>query len=128
MSWRPEHLRRWYLLGVLLVLVVIYLSLAPQQELPPVGFNDKWEHVLAYFGLTVWFGGLYPVRRYPQLVAGLVVLGGALEFAQGAMQMGRSADLRDFIAGCLGVGIALLLLFLGLRHWATWIERLVGRA
>jgi VanZ family protein len=121
--WRREHHRRWYLLGLLLVLAVLYSSLVPISDLPPIGFNDKLEHGTAYVLMMLWFGGLLPLRLYGWLVAGLLVLGGGIEIAQGVMALGRTADWHDFLADTGGVAVGLLLCLLGLRHWADWIER-----
>ncbi len=123
MSWRRAHLRRWYLLGLLLVLAVLYTSLAPASDLPPIGFNDKLEHGSAYMLMALWFGGLVPMRQYGWLAAALLALGGGIEIAQGLMQLGRTADILDFAADGAGMAAGLLLCLCGLRHWASWIER-----
>lgn len=123
MSWKREHHRRWYLLGLLLVLSVLYTSLVPARDLPPIGFNDKLEHGTAYVLMMVWFGGLLPLRQYAWLVAGLLALGGGVEIAQWLMALGRTGEWLDFAADAGGVAAGLLLCLLGLRHWATWIER-----
>jgi hypothetical protein len=123
MKWRREHHRRWYLLGLLLVLLVVYTGLAPGDDLPSVAMNDKFEHGLAYAALALWFGGLVPLRQYGALAVALVALGGGIEIAQGLMDLGRTADWLDFSADAAGVAAGLMLCLLGLRHWASWIER-----
>ena len=123
MNWRREHHRRWYLLGLLMVLAVLYTSLVPARDLPPIGFNDKLEHGSAYALMMIWFGGLMPLRQYGWLIAALLLLGGGVEIAQRLMDVGRTADILDFAADASGVAAGLLLCLLGLRYWAFWIER-----
>ena len=53
--------------------------------------------------------------------------GGGIEIAQGAMGLGRDADILDFVADSVGVLIALIALYLGLGAWPRWIERLIWR-
>ena len=118
-----RHYRTWYLLGAVLTLVVIVSSLVPPQDLPRWHINDKLEHLIAYSGLAIWFGGLLPPRRYAQLALALLALGGGIEIAQGLMGLGREADWRDFFADALGVGFGLSLSMAGLRHWASWLEQ-----
>jgi hypothetical protein len=123
MKWQLEHHRRWYLLGLMLVLLVLYTSLAPASDLPDLSVNDKLEHGTAYALMMLWFGGLVPLRLYGWLVASLLALGGGIEIAQGLMQMGRTADWFDFFADAAGVAVGLSICLLGLRHWGDWIER-----
>ena len=118
-----RHYRAWYLLGAVLTLVVIVSGLVPPQDLPRLRISDKFEHLIAYVGLAIWFGGLLPPRRYVHLALALLVLGGGIEIAQGLMGLGREADWRDFFADALGVAFGLALSMAGLRHWASWFEQ-----
>ena len=118
-----RHYLAWYLLGAILTLVVIVSSLVPPRDLPHWRISDKFEHLVAYAGLAIWFGGLLPPRRFPQLALALLALGGAIEIAQGLMGLGREADWRDFYADALGAGFGLSLSLAGLHHWATWLEQ-----
>jgi VanZ family protein len=122
------HARTWYLLGMLLVLTVTYTSLAPVTDLPSVSFNDKLEHGIAYMVITLWFGGLLARRRYWLLTLSLLALGAAIEIAQGAMQMGRTADVMDWLADAAGVAVGMGACLAGLGQWVSWIERLVRQA
>jgi len=118
-----RHYRTWYLLGAALTLVVIVSSLVPPHDLPHWRINDKFEHLIAYAGLAIWFGGLLPLRRYGLLAVALLALGGGIEIAQGLMGLGREADWRDFYADALGAAFGLSLCLAGLRHWASWLEQ-----
>jgi VanZ family protein len=120
---KPSHHLTWYFLGVLLTLVVIVSSLVPNEDLPHVRVSDKVEHIVAYSGLALWFGGLMPPRRYVYLALALLALGGGIEIAQGLMGLGREADWRDFYADAFGVALGLALCLAGLKHWASWLEK-----
>ncbi|MGH8253886.1 MAG: hypothetical protein ACRES2_07575 [Steroidobacteraceae bacterium] len=119
----PRHFLTWYLLGAVLTLVVIISSLVPNEDLPHWGISDKVEHIMAYSGLALWFGGLMPPRRYVYLALALLALGGGIEIAQGQMGLGREADWRDFYADAFGVGLGILVCLAGLQHWASWLEK-----
>jgi VanZ family protein len=57
----------------------------------------------------------------------MLLFGGGIEIAQGAMGLGRDADIMDFVADSVGVVVALIALYLGLGAWPRWIERLIWR-
>lgn len=118
-----RHARLWYGLGAVLILVVVIASLVPPRDLPHLRVSDKTEHLIAYLGLALWFGGLVPLRHFLWLALGLLALGGGIEIAQGLMGLGREADWRDFYADAYGTGIGLLVSLAGLRHWVRWLER-----
>jgi len=77
------------------------------------GMSDKAMHVMAYFVLTflVWFAvSPYEKVRWDRIkhwfvVLAVIVYGALDEILQG--RVGRSADIHDFIADCLGVLLAL---------------------
>ena len=122
MRWLFNHWLFWYVVGVVLVAVVVISSLVPAHELPTVGLSDKAEHFIAYAGLALWFGGITEPAHYYRMALWLLVLGGGIEIAQGAMHMGREADWNDFFADAVGVAAGLLACLAGLRNWASWIE------
>ena len=115
--------RAWYLVGVVLTAIVIVGSLLPDRDLPHMRLSDKVEHLGAYAGLALWFGGLIAPRRYLRLGLALLALGGGIEIAQGLMGMGREADWLDFYADTLGVALGLSLCVAGLCRWAAWLEQ-----
>jgi len=116
--------RFWWALGWGMVLFILGSTLAPERYVPDVHLWDKAEHALAFFGLTFWFGGLLSRARYPAIAAVMLLLGGGIEFAQGAMNWGRDEDIMDFVADAVGISVALMLLYAGLGAWAQWVERL----
>jgi hypothetical protein len=117
------HARFWHVVGGGLVLVVVVASLVPAGSLPHLGVTDKLEHMIAYGGLALCYGGLIAPRHYGYLALALLALGGGIEIAQGLMGLGREADWRDFYADALGAAIGLSLCMAGLRHWTSWFEQ-----
>ena len=118
-----RYSRTWYLIGVILTLIVIVGCLVPARDVPRMPIGDKLQHLVAYSGLALWFGGLVPPRRYLQLALTLLALGGGIEMAQGLMGLGREADWRDFYADALGAALGLALSLAGLSQWPAWFER-----
>jgi VanZ family protein len=115
----------WWSIGWAIVAYIGVSCLEPARYVPNLHLWDKLEHALAFFGMTLWFGGLARRSRYPAIAFLLVVFGGGIEVAQGAMQLGRDEDLMDLVADSVGISVALASLYLGLGAWACWIERLI---
>jgi glycopeptide antibiotics resistance protein len=76
----------------------------------------------------LWFAGIYPRSRYTTIAIGLFCMGVAIEFAQGAMHLGRHADYHDVVANSGGIVVGLALAFVGLGGWAQWLESLARRS
>ena len=99
--------------------LIIYLSLAPVQDLDPgweLNVSDKLAHGVLYFTWVVllYFG---PSRSYQKPVsrrkmafywAFAIACGVGLEFLQGVMNFGRSADALDALANTGGAIIAII--------------------
>lgn len=117
--------RLWLGLWVAAIITVIVVCLGPPPKIPelPSG-SDKVEHFLAYFLLS-WGAVQLFARRSALLMAavGLVVMGIAIEFAQGAWTINRSADPLDALANTTGVVMGLLLLLTPLRGVLQWLDR-----
>lgn len=106
------------------LLIVVALSLMPQDSVPAPGLWDKAGHVLAYAALATAGGIGYRGRRSFFLVGlGLLLLGAALELAQSFLP-DRIASLHDILANA--IGIALGLLFAGTAK-ALWLRPRPGR-
>lgn len=119
--------RLWLGLGWLAVALAIVACLVPMSQLPqPPSLSDKSEHIIGYVLLSCWFAGIYPRSRYWIIGIGLAVMGVLIEFAQGAMHLGRHADAFDVIANCTGIVIGLLLSWAWLGGWTQRVETLVG--
>jgi VanZ family protein len=115
--------RLWMLASGIVVLAAIVVNLLPPDDISAFeGTNDKVLHTIGYALLAVWFGGLYPKPRYRSIAASLVALGIFIEIAQGAMHLGRTADVKDALADFGGIALGLTLAWIGLGRWALWLQ------
>ena len=124
-----KHLRfapLWWTCACALTLYVIYGCLIPPDSVPNFHTNDKIEHAGAYFAMAFWFGGLLERRHFPAMIIGLCALGALIEVAQYLMALGRSAEVWDFVADCVGVAAAVIPAYLGLDSWLVYVERRLG--
>ncbi len=97
--------RIWLGAGWILVLLVVFLSLAPLSPSDPTFENsDKLVHLAVYCGLMTWFAELYRGRSRLIYAIGFVAMGVVLEFVQG-MTGYRSFDVMDMGANFLGVTV-----------------------
>jgi len=122
------HAPAWITASVLLVVAVLYASLAPL-ELPPAPSNfDKVEHAFAYMCLTVWFTGLVARSRYGRVALALAALGLVIELLQESMPFGRQGDPLDMAANLVGIGAGLAVAGWKTRDWAIRIEAWLNRS
>ena len=119
--------RFWLIFGWVSVTVALVLNLMPARELHGIHLNDKFEHIAGYVLLTSYFCGLYPRSRYWLIVLAFASMGAVVEVLQGSMHWGRSEDIRDFYADCIGISIGLLLALLGMYQWPCKIEWFLTR-
>lgn len=118
-----RHPRVWLAVGWLLVILAFIGSIVPLRDLPKAPLpSDKVQHVAAYALLALWFAGIYPRSRYLVIGIGLFVMGIFIEWAQGAMQLGRQSDLRDVVANSIGIVAGLTLALIWLGGWAQRVE------
>lgn len=120
------HLR-WLTAGWVMVVAVVLLSLTPKLAFKG-GFPhfDKFEHALAYLVLMAWFGGLSGRRAHRWIALGLIALGAAIEWAQGASGF-RTADLWDLLADAVGIALGWLLAHHYTRRWFARAEQALAR-
>jgi len=91
------------------LLVVVALSLIPQDAMPGPNLWDKANHTAAYAALALAGGiGYRGVRPLMLVALGLLLLGAALELAQSALP-GRIASLYDVLANAMGIVLGSLL-------------------
>ncbi len=91
----------WLTIGWCLVALIVWLSLKPPGDGPAL-INDKLAHLLAYFGLMLWFSKLYP--RHLLVAMAILALGAALEVLQGWSGY-RDMSFADLVADALGIGL-----------------------
>lgn len=124
-----RHPRLWLVFGWILIVGAIIANLVPAHELPTLGgISDKTEHIVGYAVLALWFAGIYPRTRYPMIGVGLLVMGIVIEGLQGAMHLGRQADLTDVYANTIGIVCGLLLGLVWLGGWAMRVEALTRKS
>lgn len=118
-----RHPRLWLVSGWTLVVLATIASIVPAHDLPKFGgISDKIEHVVGYALLALWFAGIYPKSRYPMIGVALLLMGIVIEGLQGAMNVGRQADIRDVYANSLGIVCGLALALAWLHGWAMRVE------
>jgi VanZ family protein len=118
-----RHPRLWLVSGWILVVAATIASIVPAHDLPSLGgVSDKLEHSVGYAVLALWFAGIYPKSRYPMIGVALLIMGIVIEGLQGAMHVGRQADLRDVYANSLGIVCGLVLALAWLAGWAQRVE------
>ena len=114
----------WTGLWMLAIAVVVFGSLLPASDLPPVGVSDKLEHGVAYAVLAAGAVQLFRYRlSWGMVCVMLVFLGIGLEYLQGAMGLGRMADRADALANTVGVLIGLATAFTPLRDALLRLDR-----
>ena len=114
--------RLWLALWAAMIVAVIVLSLMPKPPIPPTLTIGKLDHGIAYFALAAMAVQLY-ARRRAHIVAAfaLVMLGIALELAQGYLTTYRSMSAYDAVIDALGVAIGLAIAW---TRQATRLQRL----
>ena len=115
--WRGAWLALWALGWI--VCVVLSLGPAVPGAVPLFPHADKLNHALAYAALAWWAMGCFATtsgRR--RALLSLLVLGAAMEWAQGALTVNRQRDGLDLVANAVGVGLGTALgLALNLPAW-----------
>ena len=93
----------WLLFGLILA-----LSLVPAEDAPTVFADDKLNHILAFFTLSMMARWLWPRINFALLFVFLTAFGGAIELLQLAMGFGRDADWMDFAADIVAIALGML--------------------
>lgn len=119
----------WPTIGI--AFIILILCVLPQKEVPiSASINDKFSHILAFFGLAfIATRGVYrQFMRLPgfkvRLLVGILIwlYGGLIELIQAWFVPTRFGDWYDFIADGTGVFLGLLLFSLVLKTPAKrWI-------
>ena len=119
-----RYARWWMVGGWLLILFVVVSCMLPAPDIEPVArlLPDKVEHALAFFGLALWFSGLYPRPTWWKLALWLIALGGLIEIAQGVFTTTRAMEFNDAVADTVGVLVALAVARAGADRWCSFAE------
>jgi hypothetical protein len=92
----------------LLLAVILAISLMPAADAPTVFANDKLNHGLAFFALSLMARLLWARTHAAILFVLLMAFGGGIELLQLAMGFGRDADWMDFAADIAAIVLGLL--------------------
>lgn len=93
----------WLCLGWFGIVLLLYLSLAPQPPEIPLENGDKGGHALAYAVLTFWWAQLMvTLSKRLGLAVGFAALGVAIEYVQGWTGW-RSFEYLDMLADLIGI-------------------------
>ncbi len=119
--------RGWISFGWMLVLLVVYLSVAPSLPRVSVEHADKYSHVLAYGTLMCWFAQAFPaLPQRAHIAIDLVLLGVCLELVQ-RWSGTRSFEIADMIANTCGVALGWALAPPRTPNVLAALERRYGR-
>lgn len=116
------HGRVLLIIGWLLVIFTIAGSLTAAMPRVSISVSDKLMHFLGYFGLTIWFAGLYPRKRLWIIAVAFFLMGAMLEVLQSTLTTRREMDIVDLGANTLGIVMACVFALLGLSAWAIRFE------
>ncbi len=109
--------RLWGAAILLLVVAIVVSSLSPRPMIPNESFSDKSGHFLAYFSLALLGSGIATPAGLWRTMLRCLLLGAALEVAQGLLTDHRVADLADLAANAAGIATAWLVAGWGRAGW-----------
>ncbi|MDE0755438.1 MAG: VanZ family protein [Woeseiaceae bacterium] len=122
-----QYQRRWKIAGVLLLIAVLTVAMAPPlfpwpgTGSPWLMLSDKWQHGITFASMVVWYSGQYARRSYWLLALGLLAFGLLIEFCQSLVSY-RTAESGDLIADILGILVGLAIALVGLGGWSARVE------
>lgn len=99
-----------------LVFALVMAVLPKPPELPTDNLGDKFQHMLAFFTLTVLAGAGWPRISLVRLALWLSFVGVGIEVVQSIPALHRTGDWRDWLADSLAI-VAGLVPVLVLRHF-----------
>jgi len=89
--------------------------------------GDKFSHLVLYFALALAGAGIVAEERVWIVMVRCLLLGAALEIAQGLWIETRQGDWRDMAANAAGVLAAWLIVRNGRSNWARFVEHWLRR-
>lgn len=99
-----RHCRLWRALWIAGMLLGVYLSLRPvPAAAPTVPHLDKLIHAGGYAVLAAFAACLFSGPARLRALAGVWLLGAAIELAQGLLPTGRLMEAADLLANSVGI-------------------------
>ncbi len=109
--------------GVAALAAIIAIGSLLPFEVPGTDVGgDKFGHLFLYFTLALLGTGIVAAERVWIVLLRCLLLGAALEIAQGLWVASRQADWRDMAANGAGVLAAWLIVRNGRSNWARYVE------
>lgn len=105
-----------------LAAIIVFASLLPFHVPGAAVGGDKFGHLFAYLALALFGAGIVEAERVWVVMLRCLLLGLALEIAQGLWVESRQADWRDMLANTAGVACAWLIVRGGRNGWARHVE------
>ena len=119
--------RLWWAGATALVAVTCWFSLRPSGGGEPwFEGADKFQHAVAFLGLSAWFLALFERTRYRSVMVAMLAFGALIEVAQYLMPYGRQAEWADMAADALGIAMGLALSLAIRDSWLQRVERWMG--
>lgn len=101
-----RHRRFWLTLWIAGMLLGAYLSLRPEPATEPtIPHLDKLIHAGGYAALAAFAACLFDGPARLRAVAGVWLLGAAIELAQGLLPIGRLMEAADLLANSAGIAL-----------------------
>ncbi len=114
----------WQAAGFIFVAATLLALLLPSGgRIASLNNLDKLVHAVGFFGLTMWFAGIYRRNRYALLAAGMLAFGALTEWLQSAVTRSRSGDPMDLLADAVGITLAIIVACAGGDRWCAMVER-----
>lgn len=91
-----------------MTLVFTYvMAIIPGDAAPTLGGSDKTDHMVAFLTLTLLCRSAYWARPAWLAAVGLSAFGAFIEISQGTAIIGRDANVADWVADTLAIGVGI---------------------
>lgn len=97
----------FFWLSIAITSVLLLIELKPDAD--SWQYKDKLQHIFSFFSLAMLGFLSYP-NRHKQILVGLSCYGLLMEVLQGLITVTRTASLYDWLADCVGLLLALIIM------------------
>lgn len=114
------RLRLWARLAFYAALIfAVTMALLPKPPQLPMEPGDKFQHMLAFLTLTLLAAAAYPQTPLLRIAERLSFIGALIEVLQSIPALHRDCDVRDWIADTGAIFVALAIVLIVRRRFAT---------